>query len=339
MTLVSAIPGFVTASPVVAVLSVLESMGHDPDRLLAEAGIVRSTLKAGDARLPVSQEFAFWNAIARAAPDPMIGIHIGERVGTGALGGFEYLLRNSDTLRSAVKRANHFGPLVDDLAAIQLIEEDDSTVLRLDRRGGHPQPPRGVEALFCAMTRVGREVLGEHSPLEVRFAHAAPADPKHFAAWFGCPVAFDRPHYEFLLRAGIADLPVQGADARLSAVLETHLSERLLSLPQIDPLILRVRGELAQSLQRGGTSLDALAHVLGTSSRSLRRHLNEHGTSYSALLDEVRRDSAERLLSTADLPFPEVAERLGFSEPSTFYRACKRWFGKTPAAFRQTRKP
>lgn len=331
----SAIPGFVTATSVVAVLGVLESMGLDPDRLLAEAGITRSALAAADARLPVSDEFAFWNAIVRAAPDPLIGIHIGERVGTGALGGFEYLLRNSGTLRAAVERANHFARLVDDLADIQLIERDDATVLRLDRRGGHPQPPRGVEALFCAMTRAGREILGERSPLEVRFTHAAPTDPKHFAAWFGCPVVFDQPHYEFLLRAGIADLPVHGADARLSAVLEMHLSEQLLNLPQIDPLVLRVRGQLAQSLPQGGASLEALARALGTSARSLRRHLTEHGTSYSTLLDEVRRGSAERLLAATDLPFPEVAERLGFSEPSTFYRACKRWFESTPAAYRQ----
>jgi AraC-like DNA-binding protein len=124
----------------------------------------------------------------------------------------------------------------------------------------------------------------------------------------------------------------------LAVVLEEHMQRLLESLPREDPFVHRARGELLQALQRGGASLEAVAEALHVSPRTLRRRLEEHGTSYKALLDELRRELAYHYVGRTGEPPDAIAARLGFTEPSTFYRAFKRWSGTTPALFRANAK-
>jgi AraC-like DNA-binding protein len=80
--------------------------------------------------------------------------------------------------------------------------------------------------------------------------------------------------------------------------------------------------------------LEAVAAHLHISPQTLRRHLREEGSSFQELKDQLRRDIAIYHLSRADLSLQQIAEQLGFSEPSAFHRAFKKWTGLTPGAYR-----
>jgi AraC-like DNA-binding protein len=69
--------------------------------------------------------------------------------------------------------------------------------------------------------------------------------------------------------------------------------------------------------------------------RTLSRRLREEGTSLRKLLDAVRCDFAVRYLATSELTIAEVADRLGFSDPTAFIKAFRRWTDDTPQAFRR----
>ena len=131
--------------------------------------------------------------------------------------------------------------------------------------------------------------------------------------------------------ATAVDVPQQAADPTLATVLADHMQALLDALPTVDPFVQRARGLLLAGLQNGTASLEALAEGLHVSPRTLRRRLDEHGTSYKTLLDELRRDLAYHYLARSPEPPDVVAARLGFTEASTFYRAFKRWSGTTPA--------
>jgi AraC-like DNA-binding protein len=96
----------------------------------------------------------------------------------------------------------------------------------------------------------------------------------------------------------------------------------------------RIREIIAEELVRGEPSLERVAKRMATSGRTLRRRLEENGTTFRALLDAARADLARSYVQDRRISLSEVAFMIGFSEPSAFNRAFKRWTDTTPAAWR-----
>jgi AraC-like DNA-binding protein len=92
---------------------------------------------------------------------------------------------------------------------------------------------------------------------------------------------------------------------------------------------------IEESLLAGNAQQDVVAEQLDISVRNLQRRLKEVGTSYQAILDDSREALALKLISYDELPLYEVAYKVGFSEPSAFYKAFRRWTGKRPGDYRQ----
>lgn len=329
------IPGTISTLQLQPLVLVLPQLGIDPERLFGRLGLSLKAIADPSGRVPAGIEFDVWDAIATAYGKPCVGLHIADLVKDGALGAYGYLLRNSTTLRAAIDHANRYERVVDDLSRISLIEQDGKATVRLWRVGDYPHPAEGVECVFAVLFRIcSREIEVAQFAREVRFAHRMAGPLEERISRFGCPVKFEQPFHEIDFDAALLDLPVRSADPFLGEVLEEHVRVMLAALPIEDPLIHRARTALAASLAGGTSSLEALADALHMSERTLRRRLEEHGTSYKQLLDEVRQQLARYYVARTEDSLESVASRLGFTEPSTFYRAFKRWEGTTPAAYR-----
>jgi AraC-like DNA-binding protein len=98
-----------------------------------------------------------------------------------------------------------------------------------------------------------------------------------------------------------------------------------------------VRGSLGRCICGERPAVEKIAKSLGMSPRTLQRRLEELGTTYQVLLDDVRRRSARRLLTSTDLDATEVAFLLGFEEVNSFTRAFHGWEGTTPTRWRASK--
>lgn len=327
--------GTMSTLNVIPVLDALERLGIDVLRILALAGITNEEVRAPNARVPAAFEFAFWDAIVEHTQDPMIGLRLADQIQVGALGAYEYLVRNSQTIRAAVEQANKFERLMDDLTRIRIIESEHEAALRHYREGGWPHSSYGSECLFGAIVRLGKMIMPDEPVLGVRFVHAANGDLRMYESHFGCPVMFNAPYNEIVIRRSALDRRVDNADPVLSRVLEEHLTHVLEALPTEHAFVQRARRLLGDALQRqADISLEQLARSLHMSERTLRRRLEEHGTSYKNLLDELRRELACHYVARTNESFEATGARLGFADVSAFYRAFKRWTSTTPAAYR-----
>lgn len=327
------IPGTISTLQLQPLVLVLSKLGLDAQRVFGQLGLSLEYIADSSARVPAGIEFDVWDAVEAAAGDDC-GMRIAEHVEAGALGAYEYLLRNSITLRAAIEAANRYERVVDDLTRVSLIEEGSIARLRLWRVGDYPHPAQGVECTFAVIARLVASAVQGAKLHEVRFAHRQSGSLELRTRWFGCPVSFDQTHSELVFPAAILDARNTFADPRLGQVLEEQVQRMLAALPTEDPLIHRARVMLAALLAAGNASLETLADELHMSARTLRRRLEEQGTSYKALLDDLRKQLACHYVAQTDQSLEQVAARLGFTEPSTFYRAFKRWQGTTPAAYR-----
>lgn len=105
--------------------------------------------------------------------------------------------------------------------------------------------------------------------------------------------------------------------------------------PPCDVFLARVRSSMATLLADGRLSVEEMARELAVSARTLQRRLEQAGTTFGEVCDDTRRAAALAHLRNPEVPIKEAAFRLGFSEPSTFYRAFRRWTGDTPANYRR----
>ena len=298
MQRVPEIPASIAAIQVQPLIAALERIGQPTARVLALAGLTSADIADPYARIPGNAEFALWDAIVEVTGDPLIAIVLAEQIDTGALGAYEYLLRNSPTLRAAIERANRFERVVDDLTRIELVEQGERAAIRLVREGGYPHPPLGVQCLFAVLVQ---DRAARARRLRCGAALQAPraADPALFAERLRRPVLFEQEHDEIVFSRALVDAPMRSADPRLGAVLEEHMQRVLQALPTQDPFVTRARGQLGLLLEAGGASLEALGR------RAAREHAHAaaeaagaRDTSYKALLEDVRHELAKHYVGT-----------------------------------------
>jgi AraC-like DNA-binding protein len=158
---------------------------------------------------------------------------------------------------------------------------------------------------------------------------------------FGIAPRYDRAVNALELTGDAAARPVLTADPLLSRVVVRHaealLAERPAAAETTAGTVRRILTRLLGD-DEAGCSLTAVSANLHMSERSLQRRLADEGVSFDALLDELRRELALRYLADEKVAIAEIAYLLGYSEPSAFHRAFKRWTGTTPAEARQQRR-
>jgi AraC-like DNA-binding protein len=151
---------------------------------------------------------------------------------------------------------------------------------------------------------------------------------------FGCPIQFDAPHDVLVLERAALACPFITSNAELVAMLLPVLESAVEEVSITRSLADDVRATLRRSMSGERPSVDKVAEAVRLSPRTLQRRLGELGTSCQSMLDDVRRDTARRLLTHTDLDACEVAFLVGFEELDSFTRAFATWEGMTPSRWR-----
>jgi AraC-like DNA-binding protein len=150
---------------------------------------------------------------------------------------------------------------------------------------------------------------------------------------FGSVVRFGASESHLTFRTADLDAAVPSANPALLEVFERHATAIADRLDEYGPVGRRVVNVMANRVKGAAPTIDAVAMELAISTRSIQRALQEEGTSYQLLLDDVRRELAIRHLAVPGTSATQVAFLTGFSEPSAFARAFRRWTGSTPGAY------
>ncbi|MEQ1439163.1 AraC family transcriptional regulator [Fontimonas sp. SYSU GA230001] len=312
--------------------------GVEPADSLRDSGITPAMLEQPRTEIGAEQELAVVrNIVRRIGHLPGLGLDAGLRYHLSTYGIWGFAVLTSPTYRSAAEIALRYLDLTYAFVHFRLETRGGDLALILDD-GSIPEDVRQFlfERDFAAWSNAVHE-LGGVPVAAVQFRFARPAYAARFAELCGgVAPRFDAAENVILHHASDVDAPMLQADPNVWRLCLAQCRQLL------DARRTRsgVSGKVRDILLRGSSEMPdirTVAAALHVAPRSLRRHLEQEGTSFRELLDEVRLTLAEEMLGTGRIKLDEIALRLGYAEAASFTHAFKRWKGVSPAAYRRQR--
>lgn len=317
------------------VANTLAAQGLDVASLFADAGLSATLLKDAEQRWPTEQVSRLWQLAAERSGNPAVALaspHLARPDHYGLVG---YAMMSSPDLRTGLERLIRYLRIVSDAAVISLAAEREGYWVRLDLFGGSRAVPRQrYEYGLLTLLTFCRWMLGHPlRPRSALFSFPAPADVAPYNEAFGCPLIFDAASNGFLLSTQDLASKLPTSVPQLADMHDRMAGLALLEL-DIPQTTRRARDAIMRRLQDGSPRRSQIASDLGLSDRTFQRRLHDEGTSFAALVDATRREIAQRHLNDPRMSLSEIVYLLGYSDQSTFFRACMRWFGESPSEHR-----
>ena len=304
--------------------------------LLKKHKIARKVLVSEGARLPASQFANLQHEITQKLQDETLGYF--ERplpVGTFAMGC--HSLIHSTTIGSAMHRYCQFYQLVDRGLIPYLVADKTQFSIYL-----RPKAPSfnydhyAYESCLYYPHRLLNWLGNTHvHPEKIHFHYDMPSHVAEYRPlFFGAPVFFNQSRTELFFKSSALNIKVEQNPRSISSFLNKAIFEMLVQDYESTLLAHRVKKIVNNDLEKIPT-LEDIAKSFRLHPQTLRRRLHSEGTSFQELKNECRRDYAIYRLSRSEDSVEEIAQKVGYSEPSTFIRAFKVWTGTTPLSYRR----
>lgn len=326
----------VLGSFLLPIAQALQLRGLDPLDILDEVGIDAAKIARPDWRLPQAQFSALMAHCVAATEDEAFGLLAAEQVQPQALRGLGFAWLASDTVYDGLKRLARFSKLVNTAANMRLVEEGELLLLDL---GAVPLAGTfhfaGRDYAIGMVSRMCSLALGDFlAPVTVELERPRPDAPERWESMLASRVSFgcERTCMAWYL-ADILEPLVTGDPALARA--NDEQTQAYLDSFLANSTAREVVDKIVEHLPDGPPSQQQIAEAMHVSNRTLQRKLREEGTSFMDLLQDTRLQMARKYLQHPNRSVVETAYLLGFSEPSTFSRAFKRWTGMAPADFRR----
>ena len=306
--------------------------GIDLRPILSRAAIPEALLADDRARCTPEQVSTFVREVWRLSEDELFGLG-SVPVPRGTFRLVCYALINSPDLRTVYERLAEFGPALPALPPFESVVGPQVTRLQVDLSGFDDPGHLLADFILLVVHRFTGWLIGQRVRLHVvELPYPEPDNADEYDLIYGAPLRFDAAHPALEFDSALLGLPILRGERELDDYLKHSPADLLGRRDYGTTLADQVRRILERGLRGEWPSSDDVAQRLSISPQHVRRRLRDEGTSVGAIKEELLRDAAIAGLARG-VAVDELSSRLGFSEPSAFRRAFKRWTGSTPAAY------
>lgn len=316
----------------------LENEGYDCRRLFERAGLDPDKLHDANARYPYAGVRKLWQLAIAQTNDPCFALVVARCWHPANFHGLGFAWLASINLKEAVERAiRYFRIVTSDPEQLFLIEHEECYEFIVDVANVvHRGLDEEYDLFLALLVDMCRSSYGSTLHIHcVSLQRAEPRCAKKFGEFFSAPVEFSSMKNAIVFDKADFERVLPTANAELALASEQIVQRYLARMVHSD-VVMQVKTRLIQELPSGNVREERIAGDLYMSQRSLQRRLREEGTTFKRLLDETRRDLASRYIKVSSVSINEITYLLGFSEPSNFSRAFKRWTGISPSNYRQS---
>lgn len=323
---------------VMAIVPALREFKVDLPTVLAEYGLEESYLADPDNTVPYAIFGLLLRRCAEITHCPHFGLVVGQHLNTSSLGTVGFLSRSAPDARTALTVLSRYFRFHNPNATVDVVEDESHVTLRftllIPRLEGREHIIDG--AVATAFNTMRRMCGPEWKPTEVRLARDRPRDVAPYREFFGPAVRFNADESAVIFSRHWLDAANPAADPMLHQLMKKRIRE--LETSSGESIVSQVRRMLPPLVHARAASIGAVANLIGLSARTLNRRLAAEDTTFLQLREDTLHAAACQLLESTRLPANEIADRLGYANPSAFTRAFHRWSGMAPAEWRTSRQ-
>jgi AraC-like DNA-binding protein len=316
--------------------------GLDVDRLLQNVGVTAADLNDQKHRLAYPVAVNFRNQVFSTIKNDAFALLVGEKLPMGELGILDYICASSQTVSNAMSNLSRYFSLAahPDFALSYLEQDQKGLISYGNQKRLSPQQylfeQQSTEFTFSiTLSRIRMLTKTLVKPRLVSFRHAAPSYVDEYQRIFQAPIEFEAVNNLLVFEPDVLALSAEYYDRSLHQILKRYADDSVSNLPEnAGGVTHQVVEGIKQVLQGGEPTVASIAKRLFMSPRTLHRKLKEENTSFTRLRDQLRCDLAKSMLKNPKLSITDISFLLGFSQPSAFNRAFKRWKDTTPQQFR-----
>lgn len=289
-----------------------------------------------------------WDILRAVAKDikPELGLDIGQHYALAGYGPLLMLLLTSSTVEEALKNAIQYQSLTH--LSGQLLFQKKADYVALEYQSELLDQPLGLFRTHCEISGTLKFLQEIHimaglsfPEIRVELPFSPPQDEdmlSKFKKYYGKELYFNCDYARFVFQPSILELRIPSSDAITFRLYEDKCQTEIVRFETDDTLqnglIESVRDFL--DIQRGYIpSMAETAQALNIPERTLRHQLQQKKTSYKDIREHLIRQKTLKLIDDHSVSIERIAEMLGYSEPSAFNHAFKRWFGLSPRQFRK----
>lgn len=312
--------------------------GVSADKLLQEVGIGLEQVGDPNASITLEKLDLLYEACGRATGNPAFGLYLGNVARFDTLNLVGSVIATSGSIREALLDFQHFRELVHPFMDFRLEERDNETAVIYAPVNPIPMMMKstysemflaGIYKIALSLTEKGFNLV------RAEFAHPAPEYKQLYVDIFKTNVVFNQTHSALIFQTTTMNAPLLGAYPPLHRNLKIQAEKQLANLHSHKSLEKQITTYLLENIGHGMLSMEEVAQKLNITTRTLQRRLKKENTSYIMLRERVRFDLAQQYLEDPTITMDEIAAHLGFSEPTNFYHAFKRWAGISPGEHRR----
>ncbi len=313
---------------------VASACGLDGRALLAEVGLPARCLDEPDLKIPARAVAQLLELAAQRGQEPAFALRMVEQRRLSNLGPLGLLVRDEPTLRDALEALARHIHLHNEALTVRVEQDGQRVLIREDLAAEGATSTRQATELVIGVTfRVLGIFLGAGwQARRVCFEHRGPAVISVHRRLFGPTVEFGHDFNGIVCARSDLDVDNPNADPEIARLARRMLVSDVKDEPRT--MSNQVHELILMQLGGGSCTIKGVARHLGIDPRTIQRHLGREGSSFSAILESVRRELAGRYLKERHRSIAEISSLLGFSATSGFSRWYRQQFRVTPSAGR-----
>lgn len=246
------------------------------------------------------------------------------------------LAKYAPTLKDALRVVAYYWSLFSHTSRMKFTEHEEFISLEFCSYSNPTNNRYSTEYILSSLLSLVRRAMGsELAPVRSAFSYDEPRIVSEYYRTFRSALVFGHSSIELRFDLSRFDAPVRAQNRELFVRVQQLADELMAEQAENEHVLVRLRGVLVGQLKSGRISLDDVAARLAMSPRTLQRHLEKAGTSYSEVIGSYRKEVAEQLLASPQYSLKEIALLLGYSNTTNFGRAFKQWFGMAPQEYRR----